>query len=173
MKKAMLLICGVIFFAGCANRIDPTPGDKCKPKWYKKEYSSENVVYGYSVEKSMDASTAAGLGAMSAQIEALKQINTRIKQEIGKAINEKEKVIGSERVIDFTRAVENKMKLKLDEPCNFCTIIEQEECEDKGFLVVYTKVNVDVNKYLDQNLRNRLDKLLEDPDKLLEELKEF
>ena len=39
MKKAMLLICGVLFFVGCANRIDPTPGDKCKPKWYKTKSS--------------------------------------------------------------------------------------------------------------------------------------
>ena len=35
MKKTMLLICGVIFFAGCANRTYTTSVDECKPKWYK------------------------------------------------------------------------------------------------------------------------------------------
>ena len=50
MKKAMLLICGVIFFVGCANRIDATPGEKCKPKWYKEKKDSDSeIVYGHSV----------------------------------------------------------------------------------------------------------------------------
>ena len=47
MKKAMLLICGVIFFVGCASRLDTTQGSKCEPKWYKnQEKSTKEVVYG-------------------------------------------------------------------------------------------------------------------------------
>ena len=58
MKKAILLICGVIFFVGCANKIDPTPGDKCKPKWYKAESSDSKMVFGYSRERSRSSSLA-------------------------------------------------------------------------------------------------------------------
>ena len=80
MKKAILLICGVIFFAGCIpNRIDPTPGSKCKPKWFKAKSSDSKIVYGYSLERSRSSSLATTLGLAAAQANAIQQINVQIK----------------------------------------------------------------------------------------------
>ena len=88
MKKAMLLICGVIFFVGCANRIDPTLGDKCKPKWYKAKSSDTKIVYGYSRESSRSSSLATSIGLAAAQANALQQINVQIKNEAGKQVED-------------------------------------------------------------------------------------
>ena len=77
MKKAMLLICGVIFFVGCANRIDPTLGDKCKPKWYKAKSSDSKIVYGYSRESSRSSSLATSIGLAAAQA-AIKSFDSNI-----------------------------------------------------------------------------------------------
>ena len=78
----MLLICGVIFFAGCASRLDTTQGSKCEPKWYKnQEKSTKEVVYGYSWEKSRNSSLAAKKGIAQAQSIALSQINQTIDNE--------------------------------------------------------------------------------------------
>jgi len=176
MKKAMLLICGVIFFVGCASRTYTTSIDECKPKWYKnKEFSKgDDIIYGYSVEQSFDASTASGLGLGSAQIEALKQVNTRLKQEIKKGVDQKAKKIANESASELTNALYNRLAVSIDEPCPFCKIVEQSECQNNsGEIVVYTKVELKTENYLNRDLRNRLDTLLEDSDKLLEELKEF
>ena len=89
MKKTMLLICGVIFFAGCASRLDTTQGSKCEPKWYKnQEKSTKEVVYGYSWEKSRNSSLAAKKGIAQAQSMALSQINQTIDDDVRLAIEE-------------------------------------------------------------------------------------
>ena len=173
MKKAMLLICGVIFFVGCANKIDPTPGEKCKPKWYKKDFGDGvKIVYGYSVEKSRSASLASSLGLASAQSQALTQVNNHINNEVAKAIDEKTQLSGGERAEDYTQAAYERLKINTNEACRFCVIIDSDECEDDGYLVVYTKVQVDIEKYLNQDFQAKMDKLLEKPEALLKELKE-
>ena len=174
MKKAILLICGVIFFAGCANRIDPTPGDKCKPKWFKNKKESDNkIVYGHSIEKSRSASLASSIGLAAAQSDALQQINSIIKEETGKAIEEKQVImVDSDYNVDkYVSAKYQELKLNIDQPCNYCYRDESEECEDEGYLVVYTRVKVNVEDYLNQDLRDKMDALLEDSDKLMDELK--
>jgi len=176
MKKAMLLICGVIFFAGCASKIDPTPGDKCKPKWFKEKIDSDSeIVYGHSVEKSRSSSLATSIGLAAAQADALRQINSRIKETTKKAIEEKQIISGgkNDNVDQYISAAYQKLKLELDQPCNYCLRDESEECEDNGYLVVYTRVQVNVEDFLNEDLRNKMDKLLEKPDELMNELKEF
>ena len=176
MKKAMLLICGVIFFVGCASKIDPTPGDKCKPKWYKdKKASDSEIVYGHSVEKSRSSSLATSIGLAAAQADALRQINSRIKETTKKAIEEKQIISGgkNDNIDQYISAAYQKLKLELDQPCNYCLKDESEECEDKGYLVVYTRVKINVEDFLNEDLRNKMDKLLEKPDELMKELKEF
>jgi len=176
MKKAMLLICGVIFFAGCASKIDPTPGDKCKPKWFKEKKDSDSeIVYGHSVEKSRSSSLATSIGLAAAQADALRQINSRIKETTKKAIEEKQIISGgkNDNVDQYISAAYQKLKLELDQPCNYCLRDESEECEDNGYLVVYTRVQVNVEDFLNEDLRNKMDKLLEKPDELMNELKEF
>jgi len=176
MKKAMLLICGVIFFAGCASKIDPTPGDKCKPKWFKEKKDSDSeIVYGHSVEKSRSSSLATSIGLAAAQADALRQINSRIKETTKKAIEEKQIISGgkNDNVDQYISAAYQKLKLELDQPCNYCLRDESEECEDNGYLVVYTRVKINVEDFLNEDLRNKMDKLLEKPDELMNELKEF
>jgi len=173
MKKAMLLICGVIFFVGCASKIDPTPGDKCKPKWYKAESSDSKMVFGYSRERSRSSSIATSIGLAAAQANALQQINTEIKYEVGKQTEDALRDKFGEKASDFTEVIYEKLKLSIDQPCNHCAIDESVECEDDGYLVVYTRVKVNVEDYMNQDLRNRMDKLLEKPDELMNEIKEF
>ena len=176
MKKAMLLICGVIFFVGCATKIDPTPGNKCKPKWYKEKKDSDSeIVYGHSVEKSRSSSLASSIGLAAAQADALRQINSIIKETTAKSIEEKQILSGSknDNVDQFISAAYQKLKLQLDQPCNYCLRDESEECEDDGYLVVYTRVKVNVEDYLNQDLRNKMDTLLEKPEEMMNEIKEF
>ena len=176
MKKAMLLICGVIFFVGCATKIDPTPGNKCKPKWYKEKKDSDSeIVYGHSVEKSRSSSLASSIGLAAAQADALRQINSIIKETTAKSIEEKQILSGSknDNVDQFISAAYQKLKLQLDQPCNYCLRDESEECEDDGYLVVYSSVKVNVEDYLNQDLRDNMEKLLEKPEEMMNEIKEF
>ena len=113
-------------------------------------------------------------GFYPVQIEALKQVNTRLKQEIKKGVDQKAKKIANESASELTNALYNRLAVSIDEPCPFCKIVEQSECQNNsGEIVVYTKVELKTENYLNRDLRNRLDTLLEDSDKLLEELKEF
>ena len=173
MKKAMLLIFGVIFFVGCASKIDPTPGDKCKPKWYKSESSDSKRVFGYSRERSRSSSIATSVGLAVAQANALQQINTNIKYEVGKQTEDALRDKYGEKASDFTEVIYEKLKINIDQPCHYCAIDESVECEDDGYLVVYTRVNVNVEDYLNEDLRNRMDNLLEKPEDMLNEIKEF
>ena len=173
MKKAILLICGVIFFVGCGNRIDPTPGDKCKPKWYKTKSSDSKIVYGYSRERSRSSSLATSIGLAAAQANALQQINVQIKNEVGKQTEDALRDKYGEKASDYSEAMFEKLKISIDQPCNYCALDASEECEDNGYLVVYTRVKVNVEDYLNQDLRNKMDTLLEKPEDLMNEIKEF
>ena len=173
MKKAILLICGVIFFVGCANRIDPTPGDKCKPKWYKTKSSDSKIVYGYSRERSRSSSLATSIGLAAAQSNALQQINVHIKSEAGKQSEDALRDKYGEKASDYSEAMYEQLKIVIDQPCNYCALDESVECEDDGYLVVYTRVKVNVEDYLNQDLRSQMDKLLEKPEEMMNEIKEF
>ena len=173
MKKAMLLICGVIFFVGCANRIDPTPGDKCKPKWYKADSSDSKIVYGYSRESSRSSSLATSIGLAAAQADALEQINQQINKEVGKHTEEALREKHGDQANDYAKVMYEKLKVMIDQPCTYCTREESEECEDGGSLVVFTKVKVNIEDYLNQDLRNKMDTLLEKPEEMMNEIKEF
>ena len=173
MKKAMLLMCGVIFFVGCGNRIDPTPGDKCKPKWYKTKSSDSKIVYGYSRERSRSSSLATSIGLAAAQANALQQINVQIKNEVGKQTEDALRDQYGEKASDYSEAMFEKLKISIDQPCNHCALDESVECEDNGYLVVYTRVKVNVEDYLNQDLRNKMDTLLEKPEEMMNEIKEF
>ena len=173
MKKAMLLICGVIFFVGCANRIDPTPGDKCKPKWYKAKSSDSKIVYGYSRERSRSSSLATSIGLAAAQANALQQINVQIKNEAGKQTEDALRDKYGEEASDYAEVLYEKLKIVIDQPCNYCSLDESVECEDGGYLVVYTRVKVDIEDFLNQDLRDKMDKLLEKPEEMINEIKEF
>ena len=172
MKKAMLLICGVIFFAGCANRIDPTPGEKCEPKWYKnQEESNEKIVYGYSLEKSRNSSLASKKGIAQAQAMALTQINQYIKDDLIIGIEEMERASGKDYGSDYRDATYNELKVSTEEDCDHCVRDKFEDCEDDGYMVVYTRVKIDVENYINKDLRGKRNKLLEKPEELLDELK--
>ena len=173
MKKAMLLICGVIFFAGCATRIDPTPGSKCKPNWYKAESSDSKIVFGYSNERSRSSSLATSIGLAAAQAHALQQINVQIKSEVAKQTEDILRDQYGETTSDYSEAMYEKLKISIDQPCNYCALDESVECEDDGYLVVYTRVKVNVEDYLNQDLRNKMDTLLEKPEEMMDEIKGF
>ena len=173
MKKAILLICGVIFFVGCASKIDPTPGDKCKPKWYKTKSSDSKIVYGYSRERSRSSSLATSIGLATAQANALQQINVQIKNEAGKQTEDALRDKYGEEASDYAEVLYEKLKIIIDQPCNYCSLDESVECEDGGYLVVYSRVKVDVEDYLNQGLRDKMDKLLEKPEAMINEIKEF
>ena len=174
MKKIILLICGVIFFVGCTNnRIDPTPGNKCKPKWYKAKSSDSKIVYGYSRESSRSSSLATSIGLAAAQANALQQINVQIKNEAGKQAEDALRDKYGDKAADFSIAMYERLKINIDQPCNYCALDESEECEDGGYLAVYTRVRVSVEDYLNQDLRSQMDKLLEKPEELMNEIKEF
>ena len=66
-----------------------------------------------------------------------------------------------------------KLKISIDQPCNYCALDESEECEDNGYLVVYTRVKVKVEDYLNQDLRSQMETLLEKPEEMMKEIKEF
>ena len=73
----------------------------------------------------------------------------------------------------FNQVLYQKLKIDINQPCFYCYRDEFEECEDDGYLVVYTRVKVDVEKYLNQNLRDKMGKLLEKPEEMMNEIKEF
>ena len=173
MKKAMLLICGVIFFVGCTSKIDPTPGDKCKPKWYKAESSDSKMVFGYSRERSRSSSLATSIGLAAAQANALQQINVQIKSEAGKQAEDALRDKHGEKASDYSEVMYEKLKIEIDQPCNYCAVDESVECEDDGYLVVYTRVKVNVEDYLNQDLRDNMEKLLEKPEEMMNEIKGF
>ena len=171
MKKVLLLLWGVLFFMGCSNKIDATPGEKCMPKWYKKKTSDNEIVYGYSRERSRSSSLASTIGLAAAQSNALQQINVHIKSEVGKQTEETLRAQYGDQAEDFAIAMYEQLKIEIDQPCFYCAIDESEECEDSGYLVVYTRVKVDVEEYLNQDLRATMDKLLEKPEEMMNEIK--
>ena len=173
MKKFIILITGFLFIISCSNKIDPTPGDSCKPKWYKTKSSDSKIVYGYSRESSRSSSLATSIGLAAAQANALQQINVQIKNEVGKQTEETLRDKFGDQASDFSNAMYEKLKININQPCNYCTIDESVECEDSGSLVVYTKVKVNINDFLNKDLRNQMDVLLEKPEALIEEIKEF
>ena len=173
MKNAILIICGMIFIVGCASKIDPTPGDKCKPKWYKQKSSDSKIVYGYSRERSRSSSLATSIGLAAAQANALQQINVQIKSEAGKQAEDALRDKYGDKASDYSEAMYEKLKIVIDQPCNYCVLDESVECEDDGYLVVYTRVKVNVEDYLNQDLRSQMNKLLEKPEELMNEIKEF
>ena len=111
MKKVILLICGVIFFVACGNRIDPTPGGKCKPKWYKTKSSDSKIVYGYSRERSRSSSLATSIGLAAAQANALQQINVQIKSEAGKQTEDALRDKFGEEASDYAEVLYEKLKI--------------------------------------------------------------
>ena len=151
MKNAVLLICWMIFIVGCASKINPTLGDKCKPKWYKAKSSDSKIVYGYSRERSRSSSLATSIGLAAAQANALQQINVQIKNEVGKQTEDALRDKYGEKASDYSEAMFEKLKISIDQPCNHCVLDESEECEDNGYLVVYTRVKVNVEDYLNQD----------------------
>ena len=173
MKYAILLICGMIFIVGCASKIDPTPGDKCRPNWYKQKSSDSKIVYGYSRERSRSSSLATSIGLAAAQANALQQINVHIKSEAGKQAEDALRDKYGDKASDYSEAMYEKLKIMIDQPCNYCSLDESEECEDGGYLVVYTRVKVNIDDYLNQDLRSKMDKLLEKPEEMMNEIKEF
>ena len=173
MKKAMLLICGVIFFVGCASRTYTTSIDECKPKWYKTKSSDSKIVYGYSRERSRSSSLATSIGLAAAQSNALQQINVHIKSEAGKQSEDALRDKYGEKASDYSEAMYEQLKIVIDQPCNYCSLDESEECEDGGYLVVYTRVKVDIEDYLNKDLRDKMDTLLEKPEAMMGEIKEF
>ena len=78
-----------------------------------------------------------------------------------------------EKASDFSNAMYEKLKITIDQPCNYCALDESEECEDGGYLAVYTRVKVSVEDYLNQDLRSQMNKLLEKPEEMMNEIKEF
>ena len=173
MKNVILLICGVMFIVGCASKIDATPGDKCKPKWYKQKSSDSKIVYGYSRERSRSSSLATSIGLAAAQANALQQINVQIKSEAGKQTEDALRDKYGEKASDYSEALYEKLKIVIDQPCNYCSLDESAECEDEGYLVVYTRVKVNIEDFLNQDLRNKMDTLLEKPEEMINEIKEF
>ena len=173
MKKVILIICGMIFILGCASKIDPTPGDKCKPKWYKQKSSDSKIVYGYSRERSRSSSLATSIGLAAAQANALQQINVQIKNEAGKQTEDALRDKYGEKASDYAEVLYEKLKIIIDQPCNYCSLDESVECEDDNYLVVYTRVKVDIEDFLNQDLRDKMDKLLEKPEEMINEIKEF
>ena len=173
MNKVSLLLCGLLLLMGCANNIDATPGEKCMPNWYKKKTSDNEIVYGYSRERSRSSSLASTIGLASAQAHALQQINVQIKNEAGKQTEEKLRDQYGDQAADYAEVLYERLKVQIDQPCIFCAVDKSVECEDSGYLVVFTRVKVDVEGYLNQDLRSRMDKMLEKPEEMMNELKEF
>ena len=172
MANLVRVLFGLILLAGCGNNIDPTPGEKCKPKWYKnQEDSDDKVVFGYSREKSRSSSLASKKGLAVAQSSALLQINSQINSDLRRGIEEIERQTGEVVAADFSEAVYDELKVSTNEGCNFCVRDKFEECEDGDYMVVYTRVRIEVKKYLDQDLRNQMNDLLEPSRKLLDDLK--
>ena len=172
MKKAMLLICGVILFAGCANRLNTTRGSDCEPKWFENQQdSTEDVVYGYSREQSRNSSLATTKGLARAQADALTQINQFIDNDVRVAIEEVGAEAGKEFAEEYREATTNTLKISLKSNCSNCVRVDYEDCEEDGYVIVYTKVKVSVSDYIDQEYMDKRDKLLEKSESLLEELK--
>ena len=172
MKKAMLLICGVIFFVGCAARLNTTQGSKCEPKWYKnQEISTKEVVYGYSWEKSRNSSLAAKKGIAQAQSIALSQINQKIDDDVRLAIEEIGAKTGKEIEDDYREATLNELRVNTQQNCAHCVRVKFEDCEEDGVIAAYTMVEIDVNSYLDQSYMDKRNKLLEKSESLLDDLK--
>ena len=172
MKKAMLLICGVIFFIGCTSKLNTTRGSDCEPKWFEnQEDSTEEVVYGYSREQSRNSSLATTKGLARAQADALTQVNQFIDNDVKVAIEEIGAEAGKESAEEYREATTNTLKISLKSNCSNCVRVDYEDCEEDGYVIVYTKVKVSVSDYIDQEYMDKRDKLLEKSESLLEELK--
>ena len=172
MKKTLLLVSGILFFAGCAPSLNTTQGSKCEPKWYKnQEASTKDVVYGYSWTKSRNSSLAAKKGIAQAQSMALSQINQLIDDDVRLAIEEIGATSGKEIAEDYREASTNVLKVNTKQGCANCVRVNYEDCIEDGVVAVYTMVEIDVNSYLDQAYMDKRDKILEKSETLLDDLK--
>tara|TARA_Y100001970_G_scaffold137457_2_gene169184 strand:+ start:22242 stop:22772 length:531 start_codon:yes stop_codon:yes gene_type:complete len=162
-----------LFLFNCpgGDSIDPGLGGKCKPKWYKKAKSDSDIVYGYGRESSRSSGTATALSLAAAQRDALMQINSVIAASIKTEIQETAAELGDDVAEEFASAVLDELGVDTNGPCNYCSRDDSEECEDSGKLVVYTKVRVSVDDYLNQDLRDRMDDLLSKPNSIMDGLK--
>ena len=172
MKKAMLLICGVIVLVGCASRLNTTRGSGCEPKWFENQQeSTEDFVYGYSREQSRNSSLATTKGLARAQADALTQINQFIDNDVRVAIEELGAEAGKESAEEYREVTTNTLKISLQDNCANCVRVDYEDCDEDGYVIVYTKVKVNVNDYINQEYMDKRNKLLEKSESLLEDLK--
>ena len=162
--KHLLMLPYILFVYSCGPDLtDPDTGDRCEPKWWGSAGSSSEVVYGYGREASRDSGTARALSLSEAQRDALTQINTFIDAEIIKAVEEYEAMEGIDVAEEYIKAVGNDLKVNTDAPCNYCGRDDSAECTESGKLVVFTKVRVNVEDYLNEDLQVKIQSLLEKP----------
>jgi len=163
----------ILFVFSCKgpDLTDPDTGDRCEPKWWGSSGSNSEVVYGYGREASRDSGTARALSLSEAQRDALTQINTVILAEIIKGVKETEAMRGTEIGEEFIKAVANELEVNTKAPCNYCGRDDSAECTEAGKLVVFTKVRVNVEDYLNEDLQIRIQTLLEKPDAMLDRIR--
>ena len=171
IKLIITSLLALFLLSGCKKEVDPGLGGKCAPKWWKNESSNSSVVYGYGREGSRDAGTATALSLAAAQRDALMQINTVIRTDIDKGVQEVQRQLGDENVEDFRKAISNELLVDANAPCNYCSRNGSSECEDGGKLVVFTRVKINIDDYLNQDLRDKMNDLLAKPEELLDDLK--
>tara|TARA_B100001989_G_C24456381_1_gene421810 strand:+ start:27 stop:554 length:528 start_codon:yes stop_codon:yes gene_type:complete len=171
MKSIITVFLSLFLFSCGTKTIDPGAGGSCQPKWWMKAESDSNVVYGYGREGSRDSGTAIALSMAEAQRNALSQINSEIQGEVGKAVEELERESGGEVSEDYSKGVYNELRVDSNAPCNYCSRADSEECVDGNKLIVYTKVRVNVEDYLNEELREKMNSLLSKPEALLDNVR--
>jgi len=99
------------------------------------------------------------------------QINSMIEARISQGIEEISAAKGYDVGEQYDEAVLNELSVDTNGPCNYCSRDDSEECEDSGKLVVFTKVKVNVEDYLNEDLRERMDELLENSKSMMDGLR--
>ena len=171
IKSIITIFLSLFLFSCGTETIDPGAGGKCKPKWYKKDKSDSNIVYGYGRESSRSSGTATALSLAAAQRDALNQISSIVDASIKSGVEELTAESAQGVGEEFAQAVRDELGVDTNGACNYCYREDSEECEDGGKLVVYTKVKVNVDDYLNSDLRDRMEDILSRSNSIMDGLK--
>ena len=107
----------------------------------------------------------------AAQRDALNQISSIVDASIKSGVEELTAESAQGVGEEFAQAVRDELGVDTNGACNYCYREDSEECEDGGKLVVYTKVKVNVDDYLNSDLRDRMEDILSRSNSIMDGLK--
>ena len=169
--KPIITLLLVLFLWSCGGNggTGITDGGGCDyPSWWQQDKSNSDVVYGYGRDSFENPAFAQGGSLGFAQSDAIEQINNEITKEYDIVANA---ILGqtlSDKDREFVQEQLAELHLNTNEACSFCVRTEMAECVDGGLMVVFSKVEVNVEEIIDSEMRAKMSDLLQKADGLID-----